>query len=60
VDANEKVVGSSTVGGIYEKPRPIGGNGYYGWDRLGSTVTHEDFIHPSPVDEQEPSRTPSF
>ena len=41
MDANEKVVGASTVGGIYEKPRPIGGNSYYGWDRLGSTLTHE-------------------
>jgi hypothetical protein len=30
VDANEKVAGASTVGGIYEKPRPIGGNSYSG------------------------------
>ncbi len=41
MDAYEKVVGTSTVEGIYEKPRPIGGNSYYGLDRLGSTMTHE-------------------
>ena len=59
------MVGTSTVDGmLYEKPRPIVGNCYYGWDRLGSTLAHEDFIHPSPVDKQllklEPSWTPSF